>query len=505
IGISLFIVCHSLYLTFDHDEHQFIAGAFLVARDHLLPYRDFAFFHTPNILFIYAILFSFTNHFLLSARLFSAACAVLSIILIFVTALKLWTGPKDSTCLLVAASAVLLLVSQPLFLLTSGLAWNHDFPELLLLLAVLAQCRWMRTGNDWLLFLSGALLGIATGTRLTYVLPIIPFAGAILFMKRVVSRPKSLATFAAGLIVSLTPSALMFALAPSAFLFGNLGYARLNAIYGRDICHLWPATLPDKLEYVVSRLLLAQHAALLLLILFSLAVFLLCAWRKTSARLDLVFIAAVIVCCLPGSFGPTPTYPQYFYQQVPLLVLGIVFGIASLYAEATPRDRRLIGSMLGVAVVCTMRWRLLAASAGIVLMTCIHPHRPADHNWPITEDVRKLGMQPQASVGSSGKVLTLVPVYALEGGMDIYPEFATGSFAWRTASQLNDADRARYKMVSPADLDELLRSDPPAGIIVGAEPIQMEYPLVQYAKQHNYSPLPMSDRLTIWVLRQRPH
>jgi len=107
-------------------------------------------------------------------------------------------------------------------------------------------------------------------------------------------------------------------------------------------------------------------------------------------------------------------------------------------------------------------------------------------------------------MGSSGKVLTLAPIYPLEGGLDIYPEFSSGPFAWRTAPLLDAADRARYKIVSPADLDELLRHDPPVGIIVGAEPIQMEYPLVQYAMQHNYLPLPMSSGLTAWVLRTRP-
>lgn len=504
IGTSLFIVSHGLHQNFGHDEHLFVASAFLVGRHHLLPYRDFPFFHAPNILFIYAILFRFTSHLLLAARLFSAACAVLSIVLIFLTTLRLWAGPRNVTSLLVAVSAVLLLICQPLFLLTSGLAWNHDFPELLLLLAVLAQCKWMRTGNDWLLFLSAALLGLATGTRLTYVLPIIAFAGAILFLKHGAARWRPLAVFASGLIVSLIPSAVLFALAPSAFVFGNLGYARLHAIYGRDIGHMWPATPADKLAYVVRYLLLESHGALSLLILLFLTVIFLCVRRKTSARLELGFIAAVIVCCVPGSFASAIAHPQYFYQPVPLLVLGIVFGIVSLYAQAKPGDRMLLGSLLGAAVIGTMRWKLLAACFDAVLIICIHPQRPTDRSGFVTEEVHQLGLQAQASMGSSGKVLTLAPIYPLEGGLDIYPEFSSGPFAWRTAPLLDAADRARYKIVSPADLDELLRHDPPVGIIVGAEPIQMEYPLVQYAMQHNYLPLPMSSGLTAWVLRTRP-
>ena len=59
----------------NHDEHQHIAAGALVARDGLLPYRDFPHFHTPYLAFIYAALFHATDHLLLAARLFGALCA----------------------------------------------------------------------------------------------------------------------------------------------------------------------------------------------------------------------------------------------------------------------------------------------------------------------------------------------------------------------------------------------------------------------------------------------
>jgi hypothetical protein len=471
-----------------HDEHQFVASAVLLAKHHLVPYRDFPFFHTPNLLFAYAVLFNFTSRLLLAARLFSAACAALSISLIFMTALRLWKGPRNFTSLLVAASAVLLLVSQPLFLYTSGRAWNHDLPVLLLLLAVLAHCKWMRTGKGLMLFLSAALVGLAAGTRLSYVPPVIAFVGAILLMTRATTCWRSLAAFAAGLAVSLIPTAVTFVLAPSAFLFGTLGYARLNTMYQREAGYQRTMTLGRKFSYLGS-LLVEHHAALLLLALLFLTILLVGIRRRTGLRLELAFITAVIFCCLLAAFAPTPSWPQYFYQPIPFLVLGIVFGFASLHAQAKPG-----GPTLAVFV-------LAAAFISIVGLKSFHPKRLVHRSGSVIEGLDPLALQVRHRVGS-GKVLTMAPILPLEGGLDIYPEFATGPFAWRTARLLAVADRVRFKMVSPMDLDVFLRPAPPSGILVGAEP-DKEDPLIEYAKRQDYVPLPVLNGLTVWVPRAR--
>src|SRR3982751_2501664 len=41
----------SLFKRLDHDEHQFIASAALLARRGLLPYRDYPYFHMPHMVF----------------------------------------------------------------------------------------------------------------------------------------------------------------------------------------------------------------------------------------------------------------------------------------------------------------------------------------------------------------------------------------------------------------------------------------------------------------------
>src|SRR5690349_6190270 len=60
--LLLILLGLSLCKRLDHDEHQFIASATLLARRGLLPYRDYPYFHMPHMVFIYAALFRFSDH-----------------------------------------------------------------------------------------------------------------------------------------------------------------------------------------------------------------------------------------------------------------------------------------------------------------------------------------------------------------------------------------------------------------------------------------------------------
>ena len=48
-GVSLLLLAQSLLKPLDHDEHQFVASGWLVARAGLLPYHDFPYFHLPYL------------------------------------------------------------------------------------------------------------------------------------------------------------------------------------------------------------------------------------------------------------------------------------------------------------------------------------------------------------------------------------------------------------------------------------------------------------------------
>ena len=103
-----------------------------------------------------------------------------------------------------------------------------------------------------------------------------------------------------------------------------------------------------------------------------------------------------------------------------------------------------------------------------------------------------------ASKVDSGKILTLSPIFAVELDRDIYPEFVTGPFAWRTAHFVPENQRSILGVVAPEDLEAFLSKQPPSGILVGNEP-GLEAPFLEYAEQYGYSPEKISSKQDIWL------
>ena len=84
-----------------------------------------------------------------------------------------------------------------------------------------------------------------------------------------------------------------------------------------------------------------------------------------------------------------------------------------------------------------------------------------------------------------GKVATLAPIYPLEGGLEVYPELATGPFAYRTGDITPPTLAAQYRMTSPTRIGALLASDPPAALLLGFD-ATLEAPMVAYAEANGY-------------------
>jgi hypothetical protein len=95
------------------------------------------------------------------------------------------------------------------------------------------------------------------------------------------------------------------------------------------------------------------------------------------------------------------------------------------------------------------------------------------------------------------KVLTLSPLLAVEARRELYPQFVTGPLAFRVADLLPVAERAKFNMVGPAELDAFLASNPPSLILVGLE--DEDRYLAEYAQKNNYASQEISAELKIWV------
>ena len=232
-GILLFARCMDGGL--NHDEHQFLAPAALLAREGLLPYRDFPLFHLPNVIFVYATLERISSHLIFSAKAFSILCSVTAAALIAFVAYRA-AALRGPIVGVVAAGLILtLLFFDPLFRTAVGKTWNHDFPTLCILLALVCTIANARGCSTVLALLAGIAAGLALGARLTFAPAVVPLCAACLcFESPWNARWRLLLAFGGGFLVSLLPIFWLCWTAPDAFLFDNFQFPRLRLLDPTD-------------------------------------------------------------------------------------------------------------------------------------------------------------------------------------------------------------------------------------------------------------------------------
>lgn len=209
--------------------------------------------------------------------------------------------------------------------------------------------------------------------------------------------------------------------------------------------------------------------------------------ESTHNGLLYAFLFLLPVFLLVGSFLPTPSWYQYFYAPLPFIVLGVLYSLSKLVRLSR------LASYTG----------LMVFFLSVILVNYFHfdkyPNlrslaRPGAW-YPI--QTRVLGYKIKTIVGEE-RVLTLSPLFPLDGGASIFPQYATGPFAWRVADLLTKEQRFTYKVMSQDELIVTLDEKPAGGILVGLTK-DAEGFLLEYARQREYNPIEINDYLTLWV------
>ncbi len=490
--IVLLLVTASPEKKLDHDEHQFIAAAYLLVQQGSLPYLDYPYFHVPYLIVPYALLAWLTDHLLLSARLFSVLCSLITLALISRYAASSVSDSGAESRLGFILGSVILLVSNPLFIYTSGLSWNHDASVTLSVAGTLATLVTVRGSQRMrLTFFPGLLFGLAIGTRLSALPLLVPVVAYLALFKSGGERRREVLArvvwLSLGVTVALLPMLALLAADPEAFLFGNFGYASLNTAYRELTGYRRAMSVPGKLLYFLERVVADPGSLVLFLLLgFALVKVGVAELRRGVGR-EVTFLVALIAFAFLGGLAPTPSFPQYFFAVIPFTLLAVVRATGLLMSR--PSDRAVACRLFLIAViVCGIRavpgyWNV---------------YKPLSSEPTPAAFSHRLGGAIRERV-EAGRVLTLAPIFALEGGLDIYEPLATGPFAWRTAALISPADRARLGLVSPLELNALLRVRPAAAVLVGVEREELEGPLIDYARNNDYRPDTLNGRITLWV------
>ncbi len=472
----------------NHDEHQFVAAGTLIARTGAMPYRDFPYFHMPLLAYLNAAIFQWNDSLLLTARTLSVAAAWGALIWIFTLGRRLGAGVH---ALLAGSAAIALLLMTPLVLYTSGRAWNHDAPMLLALCAIGTQhaALGQRGRNRWgLLVLTGALVGLAAATRSSYLFLAPGFALALALAQ--LPRRELLAAWTALLIGGVSggaPALWLLIQEPAGFWFGNWVYnVQLNPAWYRAEGAADQMTVMGKLGSL-GGLWLAQPANLLVPLL--LVGVLVLAWPRRREWSSLAGLALLLLpFALAGALSASPAQPQYWY---PLYPLALVAMLALLPAVGRP----VVGiAALGATALLAILLTGPAYGDGVQILT------EAERWYP--NKIHRRGGQMAALVGElPGEVITLAPIWPLEGKLDIDPSLVTGSLGFRVADLVEPDVRRARNLTNAADLIARMEAVPPRAIAVGfeADDAPHEAPLVDFARRHDYLPVTLEDEGILWL------
>jgi hypothetical protein len=478
---------------FTHDEHQFVAAGELLANNSLLPYVNYPYHHSPNLVFIYALIFKLSSYSLLPARLFSAMCLFTSSILLASITHAL-LGKDDSWKFKVLALMVsLTFLLNPLTKYTGSRAWNHDFPLMLsLLMTWLLLTQKHSVGFHRMIFFSSLSLGIAIGSRLSFAALVIPYFGYFLFLSRkhqppVILRNIILGFF--GLSIGLLPLVILTGLSPNRSIFGNITYPRLSHTYYRLVDNPVAMTFLGKINYLLNILRNNPGLGILaitLLLAFTLLTII--SFKKSNSDKSVtLFMFSLLAALMIGSLAPTPSWFQYFYAPLPFGLLAIIS-----ISRVLPSERNPLSLLITIGLILTFTINLHSNPPTGYLKVFSH----IESSVPI--NIHRLGISLREKV-PSGTILTLAPIIPLEANLEIYPAFATGPFTWRVGELLSVERRRLYDLVSSHELEEYLQTEMPAGILTGMELDNpgltyldkggLERPLEEYAAKYGYKPV----------------
>ncbi len=469
-AIFLLVFAKAMFDGLNHDEHQFVAPAVLLGK--LQPYRDFPLFHLPLLTLIFAALNSVFGHPFLCARIFNVCCATATVWIVFCYAWKKTGASLPGKRLMSAGGVAALMLFSPLFIVTTGKAWNHDLPVLLTVVAILLHLRAARgTAPVLCVLVSGLCVGFAVGSRLTFAPLVAPFFVAIFLFPQTLRRRFFLtALFSAAVAAALLPVFWYVHLAREQFLFGNFEYPRLRLLDPDDVRAHKTVKLWRKVRFFVKEIAVTNPGIVLVFFAVAAPVLL----RRARTRdFESLFFVLLIPFVLFGCFAPTRYQYQHFYLIVPLFVLAITHALANW---SWPRSRK-----IAFGFVAALTFFSVAKNAHEY--HAIMKIAQVDQWEPIA--AYRFGEQIKTLAGE-GKVMTFAPIFPVEGGAAIYPEFATGVFASRLAHLVPAERRAKLHVVARDDISAFLDSDPPAAILLGFELPEVEESLRDYAQRNGY-------------------
>lgn len=459
---ALLVWATAISSNLNHNEQMYVAAARLWWQFRL--YSDYAYLQAPLLPMVNAALYAITGneHLLLVARMHVALWSIVASCAVYELGRRL-TGSRA-----VGIGAAVAVASHQLFLSNVAESSNYMMPLALAILSFLAAVlaadeRFSDRLRALWCGLSGVAIGLAVTCKSFYAL----LAVGIFVMAFAACGRTRVLHWIAGAALGALPL-LYYALRdPAGFYFGNLGYHVANTEYRRVSGSGLPMEINEKLRFVRR---LWSEPFLIGLTVYCLAglIVLRRSVISTKARRLFLFASALALLAYIGALTPTPSYLQYF--AIPYAFL-IITGIAAAGLGASWWRASFIAlCLLGVA---------FAPSTRELAKSLRRSSAPARVELEAEKLDKHLACSPEMYVA------TLSPILPLEAGCNIYPEFATGPFAFRVADWSTHSLQDDLHVIGSSRLASFLDANKPHAILVGFEPAH-DRVFEKYAEREGY-------------------
>lgn len=470
-ALAVSMIFRSLIQGINQDEEAFIAPAYLA--QHMRLYVDFLYMQSPVYpLVLSKLLMPFQDErSFLIARLLSAVLAIGSVTVFSAVTLRL------SKSIWFACGLASLFASAPLMLFAYGSARNDIMPIFFGLCGVWfavagLDTRRNPTGGFLAFFFAGLFMAIAVGAKVTAAF--IPL-GAVLYLS-LRARRRLLPLILGGAVGSI-PIIYYAATGLDKFLFCNVVFhftifRDYYIDHGFEKIFALPFRIKVMLKFWITEPTLVLTTLFIAFVLFV-------AFRRglrgyviqKHLHPERTFIFILTFAAIPFVFLPVLEDKQYLQPAVPYLLLSC----AALFPLARDiLERRQMQFFVALAAA------VLALQIGQFARLAVKYSSPA--LWTVN-DVHDLSVLIARYV-KKGTVATLYPAIVLDAGTQIYPQFATGVFFFRSGDHLRPQRVIELNGASPETLSLLLKTRPPAAVFTGNTPVDV--PLLNWARRHCY-------------------
>jgi hypothetical protein len=228
----------------------------------------------------------------------------------------------------------------------------------------------------------------------------------------------------------------------------------------------------DKKQLVLANLMLPVSLMLIILTVYLWCV-VIYAWRR-QYRMGRMLVVLLSLLLTGGfyiiSFIPPAMWRQYLAVPVPFWVITFAFPLAFITKLMAAGGMRLAHR---AAIVILILSTLVAVFSSPPVLRRIALLARCD-DWTVMK-LHKVSGNISERIRDPQLVLTTAPLYALEGGCNIYPELSAGVIIYRIADAMSREDRLVTNTVGPNGIAHLLEESPPAAVLLGVEKGRMSY------------------------------